>query len=223
MNNVVFGYWDCQGSNEHIRHLLAYLGISYQSDDVTQEKWFSGGNNALGLEFPNLPYLLDEKRKLTESKAIVQYICQRSNRPDLLGKTPKDHTYLATLHHASGDLTSCYFPIITNPNYNVADLRTAAEGQKLGGVLEKFSKTLGDKEYFTGYLTVFDIKFASMFHVIRSIYKSNGMIELADKFGNLLKHYNKVRGLQGIKEHIMYFPRSVIPKIYIKGFNLIEA
>jgi len=40
-------------------------------------------------DFPNLPYIRDlETGKLvTESHAIVQYICYKANREDLLGKS----------------------------------------------------------------------------------------------------------------------------------------
>lgn len=38
----------------------------------------------LGLEFPNLPYLLDGDTKITETKAIMKYIAKKYN-PSLLG------------------------------------------------------------------------------------------------------------------------------------------
>ena len=44
----------------------------------------------LGLDFPNIPYLLDGDFKLTESIAIAKYIPHRSGHTDLLGKTAED-------------------------------------------------------------------------------------------------------------------------------------
>jgi glutathione S-transferase len=41
----------------------------------------------LGLDYPNLPYLIDEDFKLTESMAIMKYIAAKW-RPELLGANP---------------------------------------------------------------------------------------------------------------------------------------
>ena len=43
----------------------------------------------LGLDFPNLPYLIDGEFKLTESKSIMKYFC-RKYEPKLLGTTPEE-------------------------------------------------------------------------------------------------------------------------------------
>jgi len=40
--------------------------------------------------FPNLPHLIDGELKLSETKAIEEYIAHRSGKTELLGKTLKD-------------------------------------------------------------------------------------------------------------------------------------
>jgi len=47
-----------------------------------------GDKSKLNLDFPNLPYLINGDFKLTESIAIARYIIRKSNKKDLLGKTP---------------------------------------------------------------------------------------------------------------------------------------
>ena len=42
----------------------------------------------LGLDFPNLPYLIDGEVRLSESKSIMKYFC-RKYQPQLLGTTPE--------------------------------------------------------------------------------------------------------------------------------------
>ena len=43
----------------------------------------------LGLDFPNLPYLVDGDFKLTESKSIMKYLCKKHN-PAMLGRNAQE-------------------------------------------------------------------------------------------------------------------------------------
>ena len=40
--------------------------------------------------FPNLPLLVDGDYKLTESKAIMLYLCIKAKKDEMLGKTRND-------------------------------------------------------------------------------------------------------------------------------------
>lgn len=48
----------------------------------------------MGFDFPNLPYLIDGDFKITETKAITQYIINRSDKKELLGKNIKDQAII---------------------------------------------------------------------------------------------------------------------------------
>lgn len=56
----------------------------------SREEWFENDKNTLGLNFPNIPYLIDGEFKLTESSAIQRYVINKSNHKDLLGKNMHD-------------------------------------------------------------------------------------------------------------------------------------
>ena len=43
----------------------------------------------LGLQFPNLPYLIDGELRITESQAILRYVVNKYG-PHLNGKTVED-------------------------------------------------------------------------------------------------------------------------------------
>ena len=43
----------------------------------------------MGLDFPNLPYLIDGDVKLSESKSIMKYLCKK-HRPALLGRNAEE-------------------------------------------------------------------------------------------------------------------------------------
>ena len=89
-DKFVLGYWGIRGRGQVLRLLLAYTGQPWEDKVYTgPEKWFGAGDkNNLGLEFPNLPYLIKGDFKISESVAIAKYIIRKSNKLDLLGKSP---------------------------------------------------------------------------------------------------------------------------------------
>uniref|UniRef100_A0A3Q3WT83 glutathione transferase n=1 Tax=Mola mola TaxID=94237 RepID=A0A3Q3WT83_MOLML len=46
--------------------------------DYDKSGWF-GVKNKLGLDFPNLPYLVDGDKKIVQSNAIMRYIARKHN------------------------------------------------------------------------------------------------------------------------------------------------
>lgn len=91
-SKITLGYWNLRGRGQVLRLLLAYTGLEWEEKTYAgPETWFgSGDKSKLGLDFPNLPYLIRNNFKLTESSAIAKYIVKISDKKDLLGKTPED-------------------------------------------------------------------------------------------------------------------------------------
>jgi glutathione S-transferase len=91
-NLPVLGYWPVRGRAAAIRYLFGYLGLEFKEEiyeqgpapDFSKASWFDQKFN-LGLDFPNLPYLIDGNVKLTESKAILKYIARKWDKK-LLGR-----------------------------------------------------------------------------------------------------------------------------------------
>lgn len=79
----------------------------------SKEKWGKGDKVALGLDFANLPYLIDGDFKLTESTAIARYIIQRAGKPELLGRNPVDaakvNNIIGTLSDALSDIKTLFW------------------------------------------------------------------------------------------------------------------
>lgn len=78
----ILGYWSLRGRGQVLRLLLAFTGADWEDKVYTgPEKWFGNGDKAsLGLPFPNLPYLIKDDLKLTESAAIAKYIIKKSHK-----------------------------------------------------------------------------------------------------------------------------------------------
>lgn len=89
---VKLAYWGIRGLAQTIRHLLAYSGVDFEDFSYTEgDVWFKEDKLHLGLDFPNLPYLIDGEYNITESSAIQRYVIQKWGRADLLGKNIKDN------------------------------------------------------------------------------------------------------------------------------------
>ena len=89
------GYWAIRGLASQIRYQLVYLGVDYQEDIYEQgdapefsRACWTDKKETLGLTFPNLPYYIDGEMRLTETLAIMKYICNKYG-PELLGKDPE--------------------------------------------------------------------------------------------------------------------------------------
>ena len=63
-----FCYWDVRGLGEMCRLMFRYVGANYEDVKLSVENrddWFKQ-KFTLGLDFPNLPYLIDGDVKLTQ-------------------------------------------------------------------------------------------------------------------------------------------------------------
>ena len=91
----ILGYWNIRaGHRGNVnRYILAYAGVDYEDkryDFVgAPAEWREKDKTGLGIEFPNLPYFVDGDLKLTESKAVNRYICDKW-KPELLGAGPQE-------------------------------------------------------------------------------------------------------------------------------------
>lgn len=62
MSKVILGYWNFRGYGQVARLLLAYTEANWEDVTYDQsnrtESWHNKEKHSLGLEFPNLPYLI---------------------------------------------------------------------------------------------------------------------------------------------------------------------
>lgn len=78
-----------------MRYLFQYIGVDFEDKqyaagpgpDFDRSEWLNE-KMTLGLEFPNLPYLIDEDVRVTETMAVMKYICAKW-APELLHPDPK--------------------------------------------------------------------------------------------------------------------------------------
>jgi len=95
---MLLGYWKIRGLAQPLRYLLEYTEHPYQdvmyeqgdAPNYSVECWTSV-KNTLGLDFPSIPYLIDDNQntKLTDPYAIMIYVAT-AYAPELLGRTPEE-------------------------------------------------------------------------------------------------------------------------------------
>ena len=87
---LTLGYWKIQGLASAARMMLVYKGIDFENKmyAVTTDKKGAYDLSAwldvkfsLGLDFPNLPYVIDHKTemRMTSSKSVYRYIAREFN------------------------------------------------------------------------------------------------------------------------------------------------
>lgn len=67
-----------------------------------RDEWFKQDKENLGLDIPNLPYLIGPNIKLSETTAIMKYICYKHG-PSLVGETAEEKACLDMLHNVAYD------------------------------------------------------------------------------------------------------------------------
>ncbi|GFR10610.1 glutathione S-transferase Mu 1 [Trichonephila clavata] len=75
MVKSTLGYWNIRGLAQPIRYLLHHEKEDFEDRRYlfTDYTW-KNEKNALGLDFPNLPYYIDGDIRITQSTAILRYL-----------------------------------------------------------------------------------------------------------------------------------------------------
>nr|CDS21014.1 glutathione S transferase [Echinococcus granulosus] len=113
----ILAYWDIMGLAEQSRLLLKYLGVKY---DEKQYMWGPGkcycSKFSLGLDFPNLPYYIDDDFKLTQSGAILEYIADKHG---MIPDCKKQRAVLHMLECEIMNLRMAFGMTCYSPNFEV--------------------------------------------------------------------------------------------------------
>ena len=153
--NMKLGYWNIRGLAEPLRMMLHYAEMEFEdvlyecgnAPDFDKSCWLDVKFD-LGLDFPNLPYLIDGDVKITQTIPILHYLGMKT------GLAPQDINpskiaYFDMLDHVCQDfillgVRLCY----SSPqDFTANKSATVEKGKEFIG---QFSSALADKQFFGG-------------------------------------------------------------------------
>ena len=193
-SKIVLAYWPIRGLGQPIRNLLEYLSIPYQDKVYTdKDEWFTKDKATLKTDFPNLPYLKDGDKDITESESIQVYLALKANRTDLLGVTPEERVHIAQVKGVLQDLRKDAFAVMFNKS--LTDLQKEFT-EKVLPRLTVVAKHLGENDFLVGKLSILDFSFAEFLGPLL-IQDGDWLASLP----NLKKYSERFNNLPGIKEY----------------------
>lgn len=139
---------------EPIRVLLKYTKTDFK-DQVYQVKGeapnfdkssWTDVKETLGLDFPNLPYLIDQKIKITQSNAILRYIAEKH---DLVGKTPEERAKALEMQDVAMDFRNGAVRLFYNRR-NYEEAKQVYLTQTLPQLCKRFESHLSKSRWFCG-------------------------------------------------------------------------
>lgn len=193
MANITLGYWNIRGLAEPIRYLLHHQNVDFVDKRYTfgEEEW-SQVKFTLGLDFPNLPYLIDGDVRLTQSTTILRYLAQKYN---LNGRTPQEKIRVSLAEQQLIDLRVSYGMTVYSPDFETKKPGFVKNSPIQLALVQNF---LGDGEFIcVDAVTYVDYMLAEIFD-----FHTYLMPEICADFPGLKAHRDRVFGLPGLAEYV---------------------
>jgi len=197
LSEPVLGYWRMQGSAQPIRYVFEYFNIPYSEKHYEDWEDWSKEKFRLGLEFPNLPYLIDNEYRITESSAILEYPALKAKQPRLLGGDDLDRLKVKELIGVLTDVKKEIFNVVLGDKVGWQDRKKECM-QKIDPKLNYLNKFLGSANYLLGYVTIADF---TLFYLLDLI--SNFETEIG------LKQYTNLKLFLGSDLEIFLISKSI--------------
>ena len=166
----VLGYWKIRGLAAQIRYMFYYLNVDFENKmyevgdapDFDKSSWLNE-KFTLGLEYPNLPYLIDGEAKLTETIAIMQYIAKKYS-PALLGSSAAEVGRISMLWDKVATLKNK----ATMPCYMTGDVEAIIADCR--PVLLSIVQAMGNDKWIAGSnLSWLDFYFGELLDLLNAI------------------------------------------------------
>ncbi|KAM9685318.1 LOW QUALITY PROTEIN: glutathione S-transferase Mu 1-like [Trichechus inunguis] len=213
---MTLGYWDIRGPAHIIRLLLEYTDSTYEekkytmgdAPDYDRSQWLNE-KFKLGLDFPNLPYLIDGPHKITQSNTILRYIARKHN---MCGETEVEKIRVDILENQVMDIGMELARVYYSPDFEKLKpqyLEGIPDKMRLFSQLEKQPWFAGDQITFVDFLAYNVLDLNDIFEP-----------KCLDAFPNLKDFMARFEGLKRISAYMKsshFLPRPFYTKPAIWG------
>ena len=147
MAPIVIAYWKIRGLAQPARLILGYGKADFEDrmyecgDAPTFDR--SSWNNVkhtFGLDFPNLPYLIDDEVKITQSNAILRYLARKF---DLIGETEEQIVRMDMIENQAMDFRNGFTRLCYGSNKDNFKEKSEIYKEQVKNILGMFDKFLG--------------------------------------------------------------------------------
>ena len=192
-----FGYWNLRGMGEPIRLLMEYLEIPYEWKEytpATANEWFEQDKINLGIDFPNLPYVIDGDFKTSQTQTILKYLGRKYGM--FGGQTNEEIAQQEALMDNVFDFRTRFAMIC----YGIGDFEEKKKEflDALPTRLQYYEDWLASRKWLTGdKLFVGDFLFWSGLDAIACLEPS-----YLDKFPNVTKYKKEIEVIPQIEKFL---------------------
>lgn len=195
-NELTLGYWAIRGKCGTARSLLAYCGLPFQQKLYSDYKeWFGKDKQGLGFEYPNLPYLIDGDKKITETTAILYYIALKAGKRELIGNTDDKYVQVQTAFGVIDDLRGALGKLTWTKGDFAAEKEEGFTKGAIKNKLDVLNKNLEGKEWICGFLSIAD------FYLYEAAELANEIQPVFDQYPNVANFHKRFGELPEIKAH----------------------
>ena len=150
MAKITVGYWALRALVEPIHLYLEYKGIPYEKKSYTFDnsaEWFETDKANLGIDFPNIPYIIDGDVKLAQSCTILKYLEKKYG--DFCNGDPAHDAKLDLMLETIQDLRMPFLLMCVGPG-EFAEKRERYATDRLLKKWEYFDGWLSTRKFMTG-------------------------------------------------------------------------
>lgn len=181
--------------NNQLSFLKKRLNVDFPSSGSSGStgwlEWQSE-KNKLGLDFPNLPYIIDGENRISQSNAILRYIARKHK---MCGESEEEQIRIDMLENQIMDFRMGFAGVCYRPDF---EKLKPGYLEQLPAKLQMFSHFLGNRQWFAGdKITFIDFLAYDILDVHRMFEP-----KCLDQFANLKDFLDRFEALEKISAYM---------------------
>jgi len=156
---LILGYWAIRGRAGVLRNLLDYCQVPFENYVYEEkEEWFKVDKEQLDFKYPNIPYIIDNGKMITETLALLHYIPIKGGKKELLGFHDDRHSDILESIGVGIDLRYELRKLVATKGDFEAEKEAffTSDDSKGRTKLHQFDRVLKDREWLVKDISIAD-------------------------------------------------------------------